>query len=256
MEYQKIKGVKHFVYENVDEFREHFEARNMEVPALVPSWRDAQEGDWCQADDGGVVQILRRATVQHWFDRKNDYVRTVVGSFVVNNYTFMDTDFTQHPNRYRFSKKTNKETYEWRQNRPYLSKLEKILIAKLRLNMPVREAYQSTFGTDKNWRYNLVHLIKTERFQREMGKNVEEIAESLGISYEYILTKLKELVEDSSSDTVKLQSLKELAEWLRREAQVTETIQMKHLPVGVDDKALANAQSDRLAALEEASRDD
>ena len=104
MEYREIKGVKHYVYDTVEEFQSnHKDIKPKE-------WKDnPQEGDWVVADDGGVVQILKRNGISHPNDRKNwklnrGYVRTVVGTFLLNNKSKMDTNFDLHPNRYTFSK--------------------------------------------------------------------------------------------------------------------------------------------------------
>ena len=68
---------------DIDEFREKY-------PNIVvkPDWRDADEDDWVEADDGGVIQLLKVSKhVNHPNDRKNykfakGWVRTVVGSFL------------------------------------------------------------------------------------------------------------------------------------------------------------------------------
>ena len=174
MKFQKIKNTKHYVYDSYDEFETHYRERGMEVPPIVADWREAGAGDWTYSDDERIVQILVRKVLPNRKYNKNPYVRTVVGSFVVNRFTQMDTDFDAHPSRYRFSKRTKKELYQWRMDRPNLTKNERILIAKLKLNMPVREAWESTYGGIKDWRYKLVDLIKTERFQKEMNQDVDD----------------------------------------------------------------------------------
>ena len=108
-EKRKIKDVEHYVYEDIDEFRETH-------PNIVvhPDWRKANEGDWVYSDDDRIVQLLKvKNGVSHHNDTKNynyakGWVRTIVGSFINKESTKMDTDFDNHPNRYTFSTKIKK----------------------------------------------------------------------------------------------------------------------------------------------------
>lgn len=50
-----IKGVKHFAYESELEFR----TAHPNTP-LITDWKKAEEGDWCLADDGKIVQVLKK----------------------------------------------------------------------------------------------------------------------------------------------------------------------------------------------------
>ncbi len=66
-EKRKIKDVEHYVYEDIDEFREAH-------PNTVvhPDWRKAEEGDWVVSDDDRVVQLLKvKTNVNHHSDTKN-----------------------------------------------------------------------------------------------------------------------------------------------------------------------------------------
>ena len=108
-EYRKIRGDRHYVFDNVEEFVEFYDSKMMSPPDVVKNWREAKEGDWVFSDDNRIIRLLKVAQLNHPNDRKNykwakGYIRTVVGTFVNNEKTFMDTDFDQHPNRYTFSK--------------------------------------------------------------------------------------------------------------------------------------------------------
>jgi len=105
LEYRKIKKVRHYVYDNIQEF--NISNPDVEVSA---NWRTANEGDWVHSDDGRIIQLLRvKNEIRHPNDRKNykfakGYVRTVVGTFLKRKTTTMDTDFSEHANRYTFSR--------------------------------------------------------------------------------------------------------------------------------------------------------
>ena len=68
MKSQKIKHIKHYVYDNVEEFKKE---KGLDTQ-LVENWRDGEEGDWVLADDGGVVQLLKVSkNISHPNERKN-----------------------------------------------------------------------------------------------------------------------------------------------------------------------------------------
>ncbi len=48
-----VKGITHYLYDDVDEFRKYHES-----VSLVTDWRHSNKGDWVLADDGQVCQVL------------------------------------------------------------------------------------------------------------------------------------------------------------------------------------------------------
>ena len=68
MEYRKIKGVKHYVYDDIDEFQKHRPEEN-----VFFDWRSAKEGDWVMADaDNRICQLLKVSEkIKHPNDRPN-----------------------------------------------------------------------------------------------------------------------------------------------------------------------------------------
>jgi len=100
-EYKKIKGKRHYIFDDVGEYIEHFGTKH--APPIIEDWHDGKQGDWVMSDDNRIIQLLKVSALNHPNDRKNykwakNWVRTVVGTFVNNQKTFMDTDFEQHPN--------------------------------------------------------------------------------------------------------------------------------------------------------------
>ena len=53
-EKRKIKNVEHFVYEDIDEFKQ-----SHPNTIVHPDWRKANEGDWVYSDDYRIVQLLK-----------------------------------------------------------------------------------------------------------------------------------------------------------------------------------------------------
>ena len=67
MEYKKIKGKHHYIYDHISEFYE-------EHPNITPieDWRDGAENDWVWSDDKRIIQLLKvKANISHPNDRKN-----------------------------------------------------------------------------------------------------------------------------------------------------------------------------------------
>ena len=211
MEYGAIKGKKHYIYDHISEFyNDHSDVTPIE------DWRDGKEGDWVWSDDKRIIQLLRVRGISHPNDRKNykyarGYVRTVVGTFLSNKKTFMDTDFSKHPNRYTFSK-TIKNTNKRIRDRKNVTNKEKMFATNVSVGMGVVKSYMDAYEEESpgKAKKKAAVLLKQERIMKEVEKGVQDIAKSLGINHEYILNNLKTLAETSVDENIALQSLKEL----------------------------------------------
>ena len=216
MESQTIRGEHHYVFEDVEEFKEYYHSKMMSSPEVKGNWREGKEGDWVFSDDNRIVQLLKVAPLNHPNDRKNykwakNYVRTVVGTFVNNEKTFMDTDFEQHPNRYTFSK-TIKHTNGQVKKRKKLTNNEKIFTTNVVSGMGPVKAYMDAFkaASEDKARKKALVLLKQERIMTDIEKGVLDVAKELGIDHKYILDRLKCLADNSEDDNIILQSTKEL----------------------------------------------
>ena len=212
MEKKSIKGKPHYVYDDIDEFKSHHPNK-----VVKPDWRKADEGDWVLSDDDRIVQLLKVSkSVKHPNDRKNykyakGWVRTIVGSFI-NRYTVkMDTDFSSHPNRYTFSKSIN-NTGRRVKERKNVTRKEREFATNIVVGMGAVDAYKKAYSemSSNNARKKATILLKQERVMKEIEKSVLDIAKSLGIDHEYVLSKLKNLADYSEDDNIILQSTKEL----------------------------------------------
>ena len=212
MDYRKIKGNKHYVFASTDEYYAHF-GEDSEKPVY---WKDAViEKKWIIADDKGVVQLLKVGNIKHPNDRKNysyakAYVRTVVGSFIVTDSSYMDSDFSQHKNRYTFSKTIGKnKNIKTRKN---VTKKEKLFATNVVAGYGPVKAYMDAFQEESKEKAGkkAVVLLKQERVMTEIEKSVLDVAKSLGLNHEFVLNKLKHLADYSEDDNIILQSTKEL----------------------------------------------
>ncbi len=212
MESRRIKNIKHFVYDDLEEFK-----KDHPNTVVHPDWRKADENSWVYSDDDRIVQLLKvKKMVSHHSDTKNykyadGWVRTVVGSFINKKSTKMDTDFSSHPNRYTFSK-TIKNTSERVHKRTKITNKEKDFATNVVVGMGALDAYKNAFKEESNQkaRKKATILLKQERVMEEIQKSVLDVAKGLGIDHEYILGKLKHLADYSEDDNIILQSAKEL----------------------------------------------
>ena len=212
MDYRKIKKVRHYVYDDIEEF-------NISNPDIEVSenWRTANEGDWVYSDDGRIIQLLRvKNEIKHPNDRKNykfakGYVRTVVGTFLKRKTTTMDTDFSQHANRYTFSR-TIKNPADRVYKREKTTNKEKIFATNVAVGMGPVKAYMDAFNEDKEdtAKRKAAVLLKQRRVIREVEKSVMDVAKELGIDHTYVLQSLKLLAESTDDENIALQSLKEM----------------------------------------------
>lgn len=212
MEEKSVKGIAHYVYDDIGEFK----ASNPKG-VVNDNWRNSSEGDWVYSDDGRIVQLLKVSNkVSHPGDRKNykyadGWVRTVVGSFLNRGNVKMDTDFSSHANRYTFSK-TIKDTSKRVKERRAVTNKEKVFTTNVIVGMGAVDAYKNAYMETSNQkaRKKATILLKQERIMKEIEKSVLDVAKEMGIDHEYILSKLKYLADFSEDDNIILQSAKEL----------------------------------------------
>ena len=258
MKSQKIKYIEHFVYDDIEEWNTATGGREN----LVNDWRKGEEGDWVRADDGGIIQLLKVSKkIKHPNDRKNykaadGWVRTVVGTFLRNEKTQMDTDFDKHPNRYTFSTKI-KNTNSRVKSRKNCTNKEKIFATTVATGVDAVSAYMKAFSEANRGtaRKKALELLKQMRVMSEIEKTSKEIAKELGIDHEYILGSLKHLADSSDDQNIALQSLKELGKAIGTLGGGTKKIEtgVVGLFQGFSENELEGARRNILPELKEKS---
>ena len=216
MESRSIKGKRHYVFDDVNEYISHFSSSE-DTKNPRRNWRNSKEGEWVFSDDGRIVQLLKvKDMISHPNDRKNykyarGWVRTIVGTFLNKDDVLMDTDFDKHPDRYTFSGKKTSQSKRLKERR-IPTKRERLFATSIATGTDAVNAYKQVFGDtkDSNARAKAVALLKQERVMKEIEKTVTDIAKNLGINHEYILSNLKCLAENSIDENIQLQSTKEL----------------------------------------------
>tara|TARA_R110002012_G_C11622642_1_gene609150 strand:+ start:286 stop:1014 length:729 start_codon:yes stop_codon:yes gene_type:complete len=203
MRYYKVNGIEHRVYDDDDE---------MPLDLLVISnWRYGQVGEWVMADDGSVIQILRRGTMLRRMGKNKlkEYVGTCTGTFPVTDTVKMDT--SKRDDIYSFSGKKAQDRMSDKKN---LTSYEQKFVALLASGIPAEDAYLQAFPT-KNRKYAFEKsntLIKTERVRTAMKEELKPVLEELGISEEYVLKTIKEVIHSTDKDETRLKALFKLAD--------------------------------------------
>ena len=203
MRVYKVNGVDHRVYDSDDE---------MPTDLLVVSdWRNGRVGDWVMTDDVSVIQILRRGKMLRRMgkDKIREYVGTCTGTFPVSKTTKMDA--SRREDIYSFSGKKAKDRMSTKKN---LSNYEHKFVALMSAGIPPEDAYLQSFPTE-NRKYAFEQsgtLVRTERIKTAMKEELKPVLEELGISEEYVLKTIKEVIHSTDRDETRLKALFKLAD--------------------------------------------
>ena len=133
-----IKGIKHYAYESEAEFR----TAHPNTP-LITDWKKAEEGDWCLADDGKIVQILKKGQVKG-FKKENNYVRTIIGMFHLRRNGMKSG--TVKDEMYRFTKRSGYDVV----TQGFLTLSKKNFAKYIAHGMEPIEAYKKAFPNTKS----------------------------------------------------------------------------------------------------------
>ncbi len=214
MEFATIRNVVHCVFDTEKEFEDYCISSGINpIPKIVPEWRDAEELEWTLGDDGRIVQILK---VGHFnkHNKKSKYVRTVVGTFHTENCTVMDTDFSQHPNRYMMSKNSIRHRDSVK-TRTKLTVSEELWAAEIIvLGKKPWDAYYEVFKTKSmnQCKKSAALLLKQERIIKFMDKLVTDAANELGLDHGWVLSNYKSIAEESKSENTRLAAVDRVSE--------------------------------------------
>ena len=208
MEFKKIKGKEHRLYDNMAEFM----AFN-KMLAVSGDWRRGQEEDWVYTDDLYVCQILRvfYVTVPS-SGKRQKCIRTVCGSFVVGQKNVkMLGEYGVADNIYTFS--GNYDSINKIRDTKGSSK--KLLFAQyVAAGMDLSQAYSIVYPKAKDKQYIKTaanKLLQQKKVQKMVKEEIKEILNSEGVTPEYIIQKYKDIADISDRDTDRLRSLDALA---------------------------------------------
>jgi len=204
MRHYTVNKVQHTVFDSEDE-----------VPTdihYLREWRECVLSDWVLADDGCVIQILRKGTMTKPKGKVKEvsYVGTCTGTFITSSTTKMDT--SKRTNIYSIG--GDIERNQRLDERENLSTREELFVQLYASGMDARKAYLKAFPTN-NPHYAGIRagqLIKTARVRSAMKEELKPFMEALGLDENYVLTNIKEVIDSCSKDDTKLKALFKLAD--------------------------------------------
>ena len=204
MRHYKVNKAQHVVFDSEDE-----------VPSDVhylKDWREASISDWVLADDGSIIQILRKGVMlkPKGKVRRVTYLGTCTGTFVVSNKVKMDT--SKRINIYSIG--GNIERNERIDERKGLSTREELFVQYLSAGTDPRKAYLKAFPTN-NPSYagmRAGQLVKTNRIRSRMKEELKPYLEALNLDEHYVLSNIKEVIDSCDKDDTKLKALFKLAD--------------------------------------------
>tara|TARA_R110002096_G_scaffold391112_2_gene585970 strand:- start:716 stop:1438 length:723 start_codon:yes stop_codon:yes gene_type:complete len=201
-----IKKIDHHIYEDLSELPEDVR--------YLKDWRQAEVGDWVLADDGNIIQILRKNSMV----KKKGKIRvlhslgTCTGTFV--NITTVSMDTHKRDNIYNFSGKLAEDVLR---NRTKMTSNESLFAHHLTKGLSPEDAYIKSFRTNSK-KYAKIQagiLVKTSRIRKAMKEELKPVLVALGIEPELVLSGIKDIATDpDAKHSDKLKALFELGEIL------------------------------------------
>ena len=245
MNFKEIKGVKHFVYSLTEWEIKHPKSK-------LESWRVGQEGDWVLTDDEHVVQILKKVKYNNI-----SIVRCVTGTYDINGSELMMSEIPE--NIYSFSRK---DKYKTVKNRKKVNAREFLFAQYVARgifdkNLDIVDSYVKVYDTNnKNYaKSKAQQLMRTERIQKVVSKEIQDILDIEGASPNYIIQVFKQVADLAEKDGDRLRALESLAKISGLFNTEKKSEQLTVFAGFTDEqlKAISNGQSKKLAAAKKES---
>ena len=231
-----VNRIKHTVFDSIDE-----------VPSdvtIVDDWRSSKIGDWVKADDGCIIQILRKGkmVVPKGRNKVREYVGTCTGTFPVTSKAKMDT--SRRLNIYSFG--GSKSSADVLLDRTVLSKHEHLFVMYITTGMSAQEAYMKAFPTANPSYAKLksAQLITTKRIKTAMKEELKPILQEIGVDEKTILENINSIAITSEKDETRLKALFKLSDIMDLEDKNKTTVTQVTgaLFQGFKDKELLKAE--------------
>jgi hypothetical protein len=208
MDFKEIKNIKHYIYDNLGEFR-----LNKENTPVRHSWRHGREGEWVFTDDGFVCQILRKLNISDKDKKEAICIRTVCGTFLASdlNKEMLGEEGIAE-NIYTFSGNN-----KWRDNYKNRKRnTRELLFARyVASGVDAVKAYKLAFPDSRSSNYikrRTENLLKTETIKKMIKQEILDLLEKNDTPPDQIIKDYKSIVDKvESKDSDKLRALSDLA---------------------------------------------
>ena len=203
MKERLVKGVTHYLYDSVEEFRNKYDT----LPISL-DWRHSNKGDWIVTDDGQVCQVLHLGVLKKK-DRKKEttFIRTIIGSFVCSPKVKIEGDM--RTNMHTFSTEGKSPSVRKRERKQATDK--EFLFGKyVAKGDDVVEAYMKAFPS-KNENYAKSQaklLLKTDRVKKLIREEIDKYLNEADITPTYLLEEMRNIIDKGgSSDRDKITAI-------------------------------------------------
>ena len=206
MDFKSIKDVKHYIYDN----KEDFYLNNPKSIKIKP-WRESEELDWVFTDSDHVVQVLRKTTFKSSNNRNVPYIRTICGSFTISGKKLMFGEISD--NIYSFGKRKQNEHYYSTSTKKKISQREMLFARYVASGDDIVDSYIKAFRTESK-RYAEIQskrLLMSQRIRKMIKEEVQIALDNVGVSPEYLIERFKDIADISERDSDRLRSLEMLA---------------------------------------------
>lgn len=216
----KVNGTYHPVYDDLTEIPETIKPKK--------NWRRGCISDWVQADDGSVIQILRKESLHG-----KTILGTCTGTFVTSKGTKMDTE--RNKDIYSLSGET---WYDRLANRKKCTVKEKIFARRVGVSQArgkfgqsgedIVDIYLSVFNTENRAYAKRMStlLIKTGRIQALISEELQDVFDQNEIDLNYLVSGAKDVFDNGKNDSDRLKALNMLwdAFGVVKKQQVTQVV--------------------------------
>ena len=187
MRHHIVKGKQHRIYEPGDALPDHIMPRK--------DWNEARVGDWVVADDGCIIQILRRGVLG-----RHKTIGTCTGTYT----TSMDTE--RKPNIYNLSGKVAEVTIHTRKN---CTKREELFASRVAKGQDPVEAYLDIYPakSEAYAKKQAAILLTTERVDTLVNEKLKDTFETLGVDLNYLIGVAKDITDNARNDSDRIRSL-------------------------------------------------
>ena len=206
MRYYKVNKLEHTVFDDINEVPKDFN--------YLQDWRKGDVGDWVLADDGCILQVLRKGTMvaKRRKLKVEHTIGTCTGTFVNRISVKMDTE--KRKDIWNLSGKIWNESTA---NRKQITSNETLFARALTRGVSPEDAYLKVYRTN-NRNYAKIQagiLVKSERIRKAMKEELKPVLKALGIAPEMVLAGIRDVaLDEEAKDSDKLKALFELGEIL------------------------------------------
>ena len=180
-------------------------------PPVRTNWRDGQEFDFVLADDGGIVEVVKRSYMSRWW-----FIKTPLAYYRITNKQLMDSDKKLHIKPSLVARvnpfEPSKIKSQHRLNKQQLNVIRNI-VSGMTTEEAVQHSKKNKNYTSKQINSILKRYMDNPYFMEFMMESAINAAKSKGITLEWLYKEMKALYKKNETPAhVKRGLLKDMGE--------------------------------------------